>query len=168
MGRQVRRVPKDWIHPRNEHGNYIPMFDRSYREAAHEWIEDFMLWQDGKRRTFSGEIVDVSESEKKYYFWDWSGPPPQEEDFRPDWPEETRTHLQMYEDCTEGTPISPVMEAPEELARWLADNNASSFGRMTATYDQWLATIKAGWAPSAIIDSGGMKSGVAHTGDRGD
>ena len=43
-------------------------------------------------------------------------------------PIEERTHYQMYETCTEGTPISPVMETPENLARWLADNGASAFG----------------------------------------
>jgi len=44
----------------------------------------------------------------------------------------------MYETCSEGTPISPVMETPEQLARWLVDNKASFFGTMTAPYDRWL------------------------------
>lgn len=79
----------------------------------------------------------------------------------PDWPESERTHLQMYEDTTEGTPISPVMKTAEELARWLADNNASSFGDHTATYDQWLTMIKRGFAVSACISpSRGLVSGV--------
>jgi len=47
----------------------------------------------------------------------------------------------MYETCTEGTPISPVMDSLETLARWLADNGASAFGEMTATYEQWLKII---------------------------
>ena len=41
----------------------------------------------------------------------------------------------IYETCSEGSPISPAFETPEELARWLTDN---SFGSMTATYEQWL------------------------------
>jgi len=48
----------------------------------------------------------------------------------------------MYETCTEGTPISPAFATPEELARWLADNEASAFGGMTASYEGWLRTIK--------------------------
>lgn len=68
--------------------------------------------------------------------------------------------LCMYETCSEGTPISPVFRTPEELARWLADNGASSFGDMTATYDQWLSVCRGGWAPSAVVDGSGLRSGV--------
>jgi hypothetical protein len=78
----------------------------------------------------------------------------------PEFTEEQKTHMMMYEDTSEGTPISPAFETPEELARWLADNNASAFGNSTATYKQWLATCKVGWAPSMIADSSGLHSGV--------
>lgn len=37
---------------------------------------------------------------------------------------------QMWEDTSEGSPMSPVFATREELARWLAN------------YDQWLAIIK--------------------------
>lgn len=63
---------------------------------------------------------------------------------------------QMWETTSEGSPISPVFGTPEELARWLADTRASTFGSMTAGYDQWLAMIVGpGWAPSAIGDATG-------------
>jgi hypothetical protein len=78
----------------------------------------------------------------------------------PQWPEEERTHWQMYEDTSEGTPISPVMESPEALARWLVDNGASAFADQTASYEAWLATIRRGFAPSMIISGGRMQSGV--------
>ena len=68
---------------------------------------------------------------------------------------------QMWEDCTEGSPISPVFETPELLAHWLADTGASAFADMTATYDQWLQTVMRGWAPSAVCTPGkGFRSGV--------
>lgn len=53
-----------------------------------------------------------------------------ENDYMPVWAEEEKTHIQMYETCSEGTPISPkfTKDKTEELAKWLADNNASSFG----------------------------------------
>jgi hypothetical protein len=78
----------------------------------------------------------------------------------PEFPEGTATGWCMYETTSEGTPISPVFATPEELARWLADTGASSFGSSTATYEQWLATINAGWAPSAVATSAGVTSGV--------
>ena len=42
MGREIRRVPKGWEHPRDEGGKYIPMFDQSYDDAAKEWLEGLM------------------------------------------------------------------------------------------------------------------------------
>lgn len=68
---------------------------------------------------------------------------------------------QMWETTSEGSPISPVFATPEELARWLADNGASTFGSDTGTYEQWLRMITgAGWAPSAVVDERGVRSGV--------
>lgn len=68
---------------------------------------------------------------------------------------------QLWCTTSEGAPMSPVFATPEELAKWLADSGASSFGRDTATYDQWLKFIRGpGWAPSMIADSTGLHSGV--------
>jgi len=67
---------------------------------------------------------------------------------------------QMWETTSEGSPMSPIFDTPEDLAQWLADSGASAFGGMTATYDQWLATIKRGWAMSAFTDETGLHSGV--------
>ena len=69
--------------------------------------------------------------------------------------------FQVWETTSEGSPISPAFEKPEELARWLADNNASAFGSQGATYDQWLKFIGVGWAPSAASCGGALQSGVA-------
>lgn len=71
---------------------------------------------------------------------------------------------QMWETTSEGSAISPVCESPEALAHWLADNGASANGSQTATYDQWLAMINAGWAPSMIATPHGLKSGVVGIG----
>ena len=90
-----------------------------------------------------------------------AGDPP--EAFTPDWPDSERTHWQMYEQTSEGTPISPVMESPEALARWLVDNNASACGPLTATYEQWMATIltPVGCTISSVQINGKWTSGVA-------
>ena len=76
-------------------------------------------------------------------------------------PEESKGDwYMMYETCTEGTPMSPAFQTPEELARWLVENKASAFGNQEASYEAWLATIKRGWAVSAVIGPRGMQSGV--------
>lgn len=139
MGREVRRVPKDWEHPKN--GNrFVPLHD-----GYHAAIADFQ--SDIESRGLAEAI-------------DWHGGGPISDDYMPDWPESERTHYMMYEDTSEGTPLSPAMESPETLARWLADNGASSFGSDTATYEQWLSTCHGVWAPSMVIEDGVIKSGV--------
>ena len=146
MGRELRRVPKDWEHPRSEDGEYIPLFD-GYRAA----LKDF---EDAVKEKGLAKAID-------YY-----GGAPMSENYMPDWPVSERTHYMMYETTSEGTPISPACETPEELARWLADNKASAFGKSTATYDQWLNMISGpGWAPSAVMDVEGLRSGVVFVGN---
>jgi hypothetical protein len=164
MGREVRRVPKDWQHPKKREFNYLknryeevyqPMFERSFAEAMDEWYAEWKAWERGDRPEY------CSEEGSSLPYWEWSGPPPDPAYYMPQWPEHERTHLMMYESTSEGTPISPAFETPEELARWLADSNASAFGSCTATYEQWLSTCRRGWAPSAIATNGVIDSGVA-------
>lgn len=88
----------------------------------------------------------------------------QESELMPDFGE-SATHWQMYEDTTEGTPISPVFDNPEDLATWLFENKASAFGNSTATRERWLQMIHRGSAPSCVIDSSGIRSGVEACGD---
>ena len=64
---------------------------------------------------------------------------------------------QMWEDCSEGSPISPVFDSPQMLAKWLVDNNASAFGSLTATYEQWMATINRGFTVGLVVE---MKNGA--------
>ena len=167
MGREIRKVPQNWEHPKNENGNYKPLLGYSFKEQLAEWEEGKQKWGEGLRENWfpkDGEPKwePKSEDEMNMSWEEWSGDKPNEDDYMPDWKDEERTHIQMYENTTEGTPISPVMKEPEELAKWLVDNEASAFGGMTATYEQWLATINAGYAPSAIIINGVVDSGVAH------
>lgn len=163
MGREVRRVPPEWVHPESPDGGYIPLFD-NLSAALARWHQECAQWQRGYTSCYPEGWDLKSESEIAQGcadFAEWSGECPDPADYMPDWPREVRTHLQMYETCSEGTPISPVMKSPEELARWLADNNASAFGNMGASYEQWLSIIKRGWAVSAVGTMGkGLVSGV--------
>lgn len=137
MGREVRRVPADWEHPKDAKGQHIPMYEHfPYNaEEVREGLRDG--WLKGEKKPYGLAVM-------------------------PQWPKAKRTHYQMYEDTTEGTPISPVMASPEELARWLADNGASAFAGHTATHEEWLAMIGFGSAPTfGGVVGGEIESGVA-------
>lgn len=160
MGREVRRVPPDWQHPKDKDGQHIPLRGtfRERREELAQWERGFVSdyrggWEPKEKR-------HMKMSAEEYF---GSSDP---KDFMPDWPDEACTHYQMYENTTEGTPISPVIPTPEALARWLADTKASAFGNDTASYDNWLSTIHRGSAPSAIlVGDGPLISGVEGLGD---
>lgn len=141
MGREVRRVPADWVHPGD---GEIPLLDgETYENDVEDWERECRLYKEG---TDTYEPGDRPERDRYML---------------PGLPDEQRTHLQMYETCTEGTPISPVFATPEEVARWCADNGASAFAGQTASYEAWLRIAKGGYAPSAIITIGGpLISGV--------
>lgn len=136
MGREVRMVPAGWQHPRDERGHHKPLFDGA---GYSEDVADFL-----KLANTQG-LQDAL---------DYYGPAPDKEDYMlVDVPEEKRTHYMMYENTSEGTPISPAFATPEELARWLADNKASIFGGDTADYDTWMRVIK-GSSPMLVFTPG--------------
>ena len=66
----------------------------------------------------------------------------------------------MWETCSEGSPISPVFKTPELLAKWLAENNGNAGAHRTATYNEWLAMIKVGWAPTLVSTDNKLMTGV--------
>ncbi len=115
MGRQVRRVPKGWQHPVER---YEPLRDHYERDA-----QDFDKMEEEKGL----------EEALNYY----GQRPDAQEYMGVEWKEEDRVLYQMYETTTEGTPLSPAFETQEELAHWLADNEASAFADRTATCDEW-------------------------------
>jgi hypothetical protein len=165
MSREVRMVPASWEHPKNEQGHHIPLFDGSFSKRAAEWDEGASRWDKGFVQDYTTDgwkPKDASHTDIAS-FADWDGERPDEKDYMPDWSDTERTHYQMYESVTEGTPISPVMESPEALARWLADNKASAGPYATATYDQWLAMIEAGSSVGSFVmnrGTGECMSGV--------
>lgn len=134
MGREVRRVPADWQHPEGVNG-YEPLHERFPYNAAE--IEEGL--RDG---------------------WLKGEPPHYGIPCMPNWPEQERTHYQMYETVTEGTPLSPVMESPEALAHWLFEHKANAGAGMTASYEAWLRVCRGGYAPSMVIGGGRIMSGV--------
>jgi hypothetical protein len=149
MGREVRRVTPHFKHP-EIHGSFLPLED-DYEEALER---------------FNDRVQAHGLSEAAAYF---GGQPNPAKFIDPRTPKSEKTWYMMYENTTEGTPISPSFETPEELARWLADSGASAFGSMKATYEEWLATIRNGSAPSAVFSQKtGLQSGVEAAGDKRD
>lgn len=129
MGREVRMVPPDWQHPKDEtRGGYKALYPGSwYQERA----EDFMRLANEK-----GLQAALDEH----------GRAPDVNDYMlVGVPESECTHYMMYENTSEGTPISPAFATPEELARWLVDSGTSYFGEMAANYETWLYVAKGGW-----------------------
>lgn len=186
MGREVRKVPQEWKHPKDYKGNYVPLMGGSFSESANNWDRDAAMWRLGFKPFYGveynkivrrdGTVVEQpkgicayspmgSDDDRTQDPSDYFGQRPLRSDYMPDWPDAERTHWQMYEDTSEGTPISPVCSSPEILARWLADNQAISFGNSTAAYEQWLAMISRGYAPSMVMEvrangAATMQSGV--------
>jgi hypothetical protein len=192
VGREVRKVPANWQHPKytadnapfpTAVGRYIPMLDKSHAVALHEWRTEHLpkwmaglqLWRKEKKvRRHSDETWTIEEAiadaarngraprGRPPYTW-WAGECPDQpkpEHYMPDWPEAERTHFMMYEDTSEGTPISPAFETPEKLAQWLVDNKASAFGGETATYEGWLRVARGGYACSAVSVGGNLVNAV--------
>jgi hypothetical protein len=59
---------------------------------------------------------------------------------------------QLWENVSEGSPISPVFTTPEELATWMSRDQPT-------LYEQALRFIHVGYAPSMIMDSTGVHEG---------
>ena len=161
MGREVRRVPPNWEHPKNDGGNYAPLFDETFDDAMQEWSAGLELWKRGKHeyqvKGWSGDTYPRTAEG----FADYDGGPPQPEWCRPAFIEEP-TWFQAYETVSEGTPVSPPFETQEELARYLFENGDFAYqkghGAKPASYEAALAFVKSEYAPSMMMGPGGIKT----------
>lgn len=50
---------------------------------------------------------------------------------------------QLWEDCSEGSPVSPVFTSLDELCAWAADH-ATTFGSFTASAEEWKEMLDGG------------------------
>jgi hypothetical protein len=63
-----------------------------------------------------------------------------------DWKEEDPPigdGYQLWEDCSEGSPVSPVFAALDALCAW-AEENATTFGPYKATKEEWREMLDGG------------------------
>jgi hypothetical protein len=152
MGREVRRVPKGWEHPKEErYGKewFKPLIDNDFPTAAKEWWDSAVAWRNGTHHDLR---VKPELREKYPYFWQWHGNPPDEEYHRPAWTDDERTCFQVYENVSEGTPVSPVFETKEALIGWLVKDQGM-------TQEGAAAFAEGGYCPSMIISGGNLYSG---------
>ena len=169
MGREIRRVPPNWEHPvytadnashTSDIGGFIPMYDQSFKEAAEEWKQRLLAWERGERECYFKKDKYPSD----YQFWEWDGGPPDRESYRPEFTEEP-TWYQVYETVSEGTPCSPPFETKEELIQYLMTEGGLHRQEYPdlfplLTREQAVNFVNSEWAPSMVIDSSGIHSGI--------
>lgn len=141
MGIEIRRVPPGWVHPEDGDGNCIPMHDEDYESAGLRWIADLMAWERGEHP----ERQKADEAGCRF-FWEWEGGPPDRAVCRPKFEVEP-TCYQLYENTTEGTPISEVFASLEELAQYLISKGHSE--KAVRVF------IEKGFAPSMYVSKDG-------------
>jgi len=143
MGREVKRIHLDW-----------DFFEREEQGTWKGYIMDPIkcLLCGGSGKNLKGKTCPQCDGEEKVYpqveppkYYEWN-----KKDFG----------YQIWQDVSEGGPVSPVFKKPEDLAKWMVEND-TSITRGT-TYEAWLKMIKEmGGCPSMIGMLGkGIKSGM--------
>ncbi len=117
MGREIRRVPVYWEHPKDELGNYKPMCDKDIETAGREWLDNCIAWDNGTHE----DIIDDPELKMLYpFFWMLYGDPPDEKTNRQKFESEP-TWFQVYETVSEGTPVTPPFSTEQKLIDYLVE-----------------------------------------------
>ena len=146
MGREIRRVPADWDHPKDSAGRYRPLYDKAYSVACAEWKAEFASWE-------AGTHPDLPLDSGPREFWDWDGGPPDRDSYRDrEWTAEEATHFQLYETVSEGTPMTPPMPSRDALRAHLVERGdfwGRPWGAQAAD-----RIVRSGWAPSLVIADG--------------
>ncbi len=152
MGREIRRVPSGWKHPRNERG-FIPMYG-PFDDALARWEEEKLQWEAGTHRIQQ----KLGANAKKWKYEDefqqpvlGDGPNPPRGSHSPFSASEA-TYYQVYEDETEGTPVSPVLSTLDEVIEWCV---AQGYSRENAQ-----AFVELGHVPSLTGAPGGYQKEI--------
>lgn len=117
---EVRRVPPNWTHPKDEKGNYIPLFDgllvekhnykiMLYKSRAREGfatIDDMLYWMGSPFTPCEDGLIDPKTATQGYTAFE-------------------ATSYCLYETVTEGTPKSPVFNSLKDMAIWIQKDDHS-------------------------------------------
>lgn len=126
MELEVRRVPPEFEHPSEEIDNsarttrrvFVPCFDETFGEAAAKYDRARQSWEAGTHPDQKRHATTPASYEE------WAGEPPWPECHLPDsFDRDGATAWCLHENTTEGTPVTPMFAAREELvahpvARW--------------------------------------------------
>lgn len=135
MGRELRKVPANWEHPKDEKGQYIPMFNIYYGDLLKEWLAENEAWDNGTHP----DLIERPSLKAKYPFYAmWEEFPDVKYYQTKRYSEEELTHIQLYETTSEGTPKSPVFHKDDldKLCEYAAEN-ATVFAHFKATKEEW-------------------------------
>ena len=159
MGREIRRVPPGWQHPKYTQddapgpdwiGHERPLYDRDYETACEGWLAACDHWRAG---THPAQLKGYGQDYK--YYWDYENGPPDRDSYRAEkWAPEEATWYQMYETVSEGTPVTPAFATKEELVEYLVahgdygDQRYGEGGWSRANAEQFVAR---GYASSLMV-----------------
>ena len=168
MGREVRRVPPSWDHPRRDpteypyRDGYRPMYDERLEDRFAEWLSDFDRIRSGGLTDFERSVYT---SDNPLAEWlQEGGAPPNPAYYRP-WRDDEATWFQVWETVSEGTPVTPPFATQEELIDYLVEHGDFWQQHRWAEGDKFMQPeppgysreaaeqfVKgAGWAPSMVV-----------------
>lgn len=155
MGREIRRVPKGWQHPTDESDKFIPIYNESFQDAFDDWYNGLQTWLNGTSNDYNDQYYTRDARGYSQY----AGQSPDPDYYREqNWTEEEATCYQIYQNVSEGTPVSPVFETLADMETWLLEQGHS----------QKSVNIfcKEGYAPSMTFDpSHGVREDINSLGD---
>lgn len=135
MGREIRRVPPNWEHPTKTAIDYktgkpievyVPLFEDDIEKAFSHWLEKY-------KQFLESGIEEVLKEEENPDYWrsrpyrlfcDWYGDPPVVRE-HVDYEGVEPTWYQVYENVSEGTPITPPFASKEDLIEHLCSQGWS-------------------------------------------
>lgn len=119
MSLVVRKVPKDWEHPKLETGEFKPMLEEYYLDSLNRWWRWHEQWIEG---THPHQLENAEKTKSCRFYAEWGGDPPSCENYSPfKFSEEEKVCFQIYENVTFGTPLSPVFTSLKQMRNWMID-----------------------------------------------
>lgn len=159
-----RRVAPDWEHPvsRRDGSGYQPLHDGMlFQKQYDQWKHWEQLWEQGQieternGRTVNEPIPDDAFAAGIAVYY---GQCPDPKDYSPQWTPEQATAWQVYEEVSEGTPISCVYPSLDMMAETIAKECGHNVAAMR---NKILATLERGYwyIPVPEFDVGGKYHG---------
>lgn len=149
MGREVKKVHLyfDWMEKTKDKEGYCEIWKGYVLES----MKCFLC--NGKGKSLKRKECPLCEGDGKVF--------PRIEPPSSLW-DENKNGFQIWEDVSEGSPVSPVFKKPEDLAKWMVENDTSITSG--TSYKAWLKMIKEeGSCPSGVgnLSTGEFNSGMS-------